>query len=122
MKLYEKIDTKLVSRLVYGYLDEHPNESIQSIANRSGVNKRTIEQVLHDGRIPRMQNLQPLVRVTGYELQVRTTSVPRCPCETCDHPGKDCSHVCFPFRDFIRALEKRKGQIRRLRDERGARR
>lgn len=117
MKLYERMDDGLVRRLVYGYLDEHPNESIQAIAIKSGVNKRTIEQVLHDKRIPRMQNLLPLIQVTGYELQIRSRAVPKCPCETCDHPGKDCSNICFPFRDYVRALEKRKGQIRRLTSE-----
>lgn len=117
MKLYEKIDGDLVRRLVYGYLGEHPSENIHSIANRTGVKKRTIDRVIHDRRIPRMENLLPLIQVTGYELQIRSRAVPKCPCETCDHPGKDCSNICFPFKDYVRALEKRKGQIRRLTSE-----
>lgn len=117
MKLYEKLDGGLVRRLVYDYIASHQGETIQSFAIKAGVKKRTVERVMTEKRIPTMPVLEPIIKGAGYELQIRNTKVPRCPCESCDHPGKDCSNVCFPFRDYVRALEKRKGQIRRLTNE-----
>lgn len=120
MKLYEKMDGGLVRRIVMDYVTSHQGETIESFAIKAGVKKRTVERVMAEKRIPTMKTLEPIINATGYELQIRHRSVPKCPCETCDHPGKDCSNVCFPFRDYVRALEKRKGQIRRLTSEKRA--
>lgn len=120
MKLYEKMDGGLVRRIVMDYVVSHQNETIESLAIKAGVKKRTVERVMAEKRIPMMKTLEPIINATGYELQIRSRAVPKCPCETCDHPGKDCSNICFPFRDYVRALEKRRGQIRRLTSEKRA--
>ena len=115
--IYLKIDNTTAARLIREHLQKNPKETMQTFAMKTGVNKSTLENLIYSPHIPTLPVLVPLLKATGYELQIRSRKVPKCPCETCDHPGKDCSNVCFPFKDYVRALEKRKGQIARMKAE-----
>lgn len=115
--IYLKIDSNLAAKIIREHMAAHPNETLQSLATKVGIKKSTLTSLIYEPRIPTLRILVPILRTAGYELLVRDRKIPRCPCETCDHPGKDCSVMCFPFRDFVRALEKRRGQIARMKRE-----
>lgn len=115
--IYRKIDSNLATKVIRDHMAAHPDETMQSLAMKAGIRKSTLESLIYEPRIPTLRILAPVLKATGYELLVRDRKIPRCPCETCDHPGKDCSVMCFPFRDYVRALEKRKGQIARMKRE-----
>ena len=115
--IYIKIDEDTAAKLIRDHMQQHPKDTLQSFAIKAGISKATLSSLLYEPRVPTIRTLVPLLKATGYELQIRSRKVPKCPCETCDHPGKDCSNVCFPFKDYTRALEKRKGQIARMRAE-----